>query len=50
MLTSMLIFIVSVFIGAVSSANDDGFVRLVLGDSYVKITIENIGKGDPMAV
>jgi uncharacterized membrane protein SpoIIM required for sporulation len=50
MLVSLLIFAVSVFIGAVSSANDDGFVRLILGDSYVKMTIENIGKGDPMAV
>ena len=50
MLVSLVIFVVSVFIGAVSSANDDGFVRLVLGDNYVKMTIENIGKGDPMAV
>jgi uncharacterized membrane protein SpoIIM required for sporulation len=50
MLVSLLIFVVSVFIGVVSSANDDGFVRLVLGDAYVKMTIENIGKGDPMAV
>lgn len=50
MLVSLLIFVAAVFIGVVSSANDDGFVRLVLGDSYVKMTIENIGRGDPMAV
>ncbi len=49
-LVSLAVFAVSVMIGAVSSANDDGFVRLILGDSYVKMTMENIEKGDPMAV
>jgi uncharacterized membrane protein SpoIIM required for sporulation len=37
-------------IGVVSSAGDSGFVRLILGDSYVNMTLENIDKGDPMAV
>jgi uncharacterized membrane protein SpoIIM required for sporulation len=37
-------------IGVVSSAGDSGFVRLIMGDSYVNMTLENIDKGDPMAV
>lgn len=47
---ALLIFLVSILIGTVSSANDENFVRLILGDSYVNMTIENINKGDPMAV
>ena len=37
-------------IGVVSAANDDTFVRLILGDHYVNMTLENIEKGDPVAV
>ncbi len=37
-------------IGVVSSAGDSGFVRLIMGDSYVNMTLENIDKGDPLAV
>jgi uncharacterized membrane protein SpoIIM required for sporulation len=47
---SFLIFSISMLIGAVSSAYDDTFVRLIMGDSYVNMTLENINKGDPMAV
>ena len=36
--------------GAVSVAHDDSFVRLILGDSYVNMTLENINNDDPMAV
>jgi uncharacterized membrane protein SpoIIM required for sporulation len=50
LLYSFLIFAVSMFIGVISAANDDTFVRLILGDSYVNMTLENISKGDPMAV
>lgn len=50
MLMSLVIFVLSVLIGIVSSANDDGFVRLILGDSYIAMTVDNIEKGDPMAV
>jgi uncharacterized membrane protein SpoIIM required for sporulation len=41
---------ISVAIGVISAANDDDFVRLILGDSYVNQTLENIEKGDPMAI
>lgn len=47
---SFLIFAIAIAIGAVSSANDGTFVRLILGDHYVNMTLENIDKGDPLAV
>ena len=50
LLYSFIIFMVAVLVGIVSSAYDDSFVRLILGDSYVNMTIENINKGDPMGV
>ena len=49
-LISFLIFVIAMIIGVLSSAGDSGFVRLILGDSYVNMTLENIDKGDPMAV
>ncbi len=50
LLYAFLIFMAAVTIGAVSTLNDDSFVRLILGDAYVNMTIENIEKGEPMAV
>jgi len=50
LLIAFIIFIISALIGAVSAANDDSFVRLILGDGYVNMTIENIKNGNPMAV
>lgn len=50
MLYSLLFFLSFVFIGVLSTHYDDTFVRLILGDDYVNMTIENIRKGDPMAV
>lgn len=47
---SFSIFSLSMLIGIVSSAGDAGFVRLIMGDSYVNMTLENIDKGDPLAV
>ncbi len=50
LLYSFLVFLTACLIGAVSAAHDESFVRLILGDSYVNMTLENIEKGDPMAV
>lgn len=50
LLYSFLIFFIALLIGVVSAANDVDFVRLILGDSYVNQTLENIDKGDPMAI
>jgi uncharacterized membrane protein SpoIIM required for sporulation len=44
------LFIFFTFVGAVSAAYDDRFVRVILGDDYVNMTLENIKQGDPMAV
>lgn len=50
LLYAFLIFIVTILIGCVSAANDDTFVRLILGDGYVNQTLENIKNGDPLAI
>ncbi len=45
-----VLFVVFACLGALSAAYDESFVRVVMGDAYVNQTIENIRKGDPMAV
>ena len=47
---SLFIFVLGILVGIVSSANDDSYVRLILGDHYVNMTIDNIDNDDPMAV
>jgi len=49
-LYAFAIFLTFVAIGVLSAAFDDSFVRLILGDHYVNMTLENIEKGDPVAV
>ncbi|WP_299256870.1 stage II sporulation protein M [uncultured Aquimarina sp.] len=49
----LIAFLVSALftaIGVYSSATDGAFVRSILGDGYVNMTLENIEKDDPMAV
>ena len=50
LLIAFSVFLFFAIIGAFSAANDVDFVRLILGDNYVNMTLENIAKGDPMAV
>ena len=50
LLLSFLIFAFFAFIGAFSAANDDTYVRLIMGDYYVDMTLKNIENNDPMAV
>lgn len=50
LIISITIFMVASVIGAVSALNDDGFIRLILGDSYVNITLDNIETGNPMGI
>ncbi|MDX1906704.1 MAG: stage II sporulation protein M [Bacteroidia bacterium] len=45
-----LIFVLSALLGAVSALTDESFVRLIMGDGYVEMTLENIRQGDPMGV
>ena len=47
---SFIIVLVSALTGLVSNRYDPDFVRVILGDSYVNMTLANIDKGDPMAV
>lgn len=47
---TFILFLSFAAIGAVSAAYDDTFVRLILGDNYVNMTMENIRNGDPVAV
>jgi len=50
LLYSFVVFTVTMIIGAVSTLHDDTFVRLILGDGYVNMTLENIEQGNPTAV
>lgn len=47
---SFLIFLLANLIGFVSAQYDDGFVRLIMGDGYVNMTIENIKEGNPAGI
>lgn len=50
LLYAFIIFMVSALIGVVSAIHDEAFVRLILGDGYVNMTLENIRKGNPTEV
>lgn len=50
LLIAFLTFGFFVLAGAFSAANEGDFVRSFLGDAYVNMTLDNIEKGDPMAV
>ncbi len=50
LLYAFIIFVIAGIIGAVSTAHDDTFVRLILGDGYVNMTLENIKNGNPTQV
>jgi uncharacterized membrane protein SpoIIM required for sporulation len=49
-LYAFILFVLFVCVGVISAHNDVSFVRLILGDNYVNNTLENIKKGDPVAV
>ncbi|MCR5076796.1 MAG: stage II sporulation protein M [Prevotella sp.] len=50
LLVSAVIFMASVLIGVVSTLGDASFPRLILGDGYMDMTLENMAKGEPMGV
>ena len=50
LLVSFIIFAASTFVGFLSQQLDPEFCRLILGDDYMDMTIENIANGTPMAV
>ncbi|WP_338790842.1 stage II sporulation protein M [Bernardetia sp. MNP-M8] len=50
LLVAFLIFFGALLIGIFSTVQDPDFVNVILGESYVQMTEENIANGDPMAV
>ena len=50
LLYAFIMFFITVAIGVVSAINDVNFVRLILGDDYVNLTLENIKGGNPVAI
>lgn len=50
LLISAAVFFTACLIGAVSAHHDDTFTRLIMGDGYVNMTLENIKNGKPMNV
>ncbi len=50
MLFTFVFFLMTVLIGVVSTHYDESFPRIVLGDEYVDMTLENIAEGDPLGV
>ena len=50
LLLSFSVFTTSVFIGFLSQLLDPEFCRIILGDRYVDMTLQNIASGEPMAV
>ncbi len=49
-LISTVTFLLFALVGAYSCSQDEAFARSILGNGYVDMTLENIEKGDPMAV
>ena len=49
-LLAFLVFVLTFLVGAFSQSMDPNFANTILGEGYVSMTIENIEKGDPMAV
>ncbi|CAA9202078.1 stage II sporulation protein M [Flavobacterium bizetiae] len=50
LLYAFILFFATLAMGVVSARYDQNFVRLILGDHYVNMTLDNIKKGNPMAV
>ncbi len=47
---ALFIFLTGLIIGVTSNIYDPDFSRIILGDRYVDQTLENIAKGDPVAI
>ncbi len=50
MLTSLVVFCIALLIGVLSTLGDESFARIILGDGYVDMTIDNIRNGVPTNV
>jgi len=50
LLLSFIVFMLAISIGVLSSIMDPDFCRIILGDSYIDMTLDNIKSGKPMSV
>lgn len=50
LLLAFTVFLLFSAVGAFSAASDGAFVRSILGDAYINMTLQNIANEDPMAV
>ncbi len=50
LLLSFVIFTIFIAVGVFSASSEGSFVRAIMGDAYVNMTLENIANKDPMAV
>ena len=50
LIIAFVTFLLFSIVGAYSASTDGDFVRLIMGNDYVNMTLENIEKGDPMAI
>ena len=50
MVLALFVFVGSLWIGILSTANDIDYARQIMGSSYIKRTDDNIANGDPMAI
>lgn len=49
-LAALLLLVLSIAIGVISTLGDKQFTNLILGDDYVQMTLENIRNGNPLGV
>jgi uncharacterized membrane protein SpoIIM required for sporulation len=49
-LYAFIMFFVFTAIGVLSASKDENFVRIIMGDDYVNMTLNNIEDGNPVAV
>jgi uncharacterized membrane protein SpoIIM required for sporulation len=49
-LYAFIMFFVFTAIGVLSASKDENFVRVIMGDEYVNMTLNNIEEGNPVAV
>ncbi len=50
LLYAFAIFVVAIIIGSLSTSYDLNFVRTILGDEYVDLTLDNIDRGEPLGI
>ncbi|MGB3183223.1 MAG: stage II sporulation protein M [Cyclobacteriaceae bacterium] len=49
-LYSFLFFAAGIVIAVISTLGDESFVRVIIGDTYVDYTLNNIQEGDPLGI